>query len=299
MVRLRSWCRSQFHRADYQAPMDNFDALAILDQNARNVSGMDLDKRTHYDPCHFFAIFFCSVANSVGYTPRLLSINNHGITELWSNEFNKWVMMDTEFNHHFEKNGIPMSAAELVDESLNETHDCVEMKRGTQTSDVNPAMVHLKLDRLEVRQVLDWFQTNVDLVDMRNDWMTNHYFRGHPARGITNSLVYSHPKVRVPLRLDQRLRLQTRDSDEFCWTLNQTEIQVRSFSSVEGMAVGFKTITPNFKHFEIWENGKPSQRSDTATFQWHVTRGVNRLTVRAVNQFGVAGALSEVHLQMP
>src|SRR5262249_27593244 len=56
MVRLRSWCRSQFRRKDYQPWVDNFDALEVLDRKLRNEADEPLDLRKHFDPCVFFPL---------------------------------------------------------------------------------------------------------------------------------------------------------------------------------------------------------------------------------------------------
>ena len=33
---------------------------------------------------------------------------HHGINEIWSNKYNKWFLSDAKYNHHFEKDGIPL-----------------------------------------------------------------------------------------------------------------------------------------------------------------------------------------------
>ncbi|MBD03411.1 MAG: hypothetical protein CME24_03580 [Gemmatimonadetes bacterium] len=35
---------------------------------------------------------------------------HHGINEVWSNDFAKWILLDAKFNNHFEKAGVSLSA---------------------------------------------------------------------------------------------------------------------------------------------------------------------------------------------
>ena len=54
---------------------------------------------------------------------------HHGINEIWSNKFHKWFLSDAKYNHHFEKDGIPLSALEIRDEYLkNKAADVVLVK---------------------------------------------------------------------------------------------------------------------------------------------------------------------------
>src|SRR5262245_32153052 len=56
-------------------------------------------------------------ARSVGvdrrYAPEGLESAHHGVAEVWSNQFSKWVVIDPQSNLHFEKDGIPLSAWEI------------------------------------------------------------------------------------------------------------------------------------------------------------------------------------------
>jgi hypothetical protein len=63
--------------------------------------------------------------NAYGYITRTLGAGpgeeggrdgHHGVNEVWLNSYQKWFLSDAKYNHHFEKNGIPLSALEIRDE---------------------------------------------------------------------------------------------------------------------------------------------------------------------------------------
>lgn len=88
--------------------------------------------------CGHFMIVQNAVLNAYGYVTRCIGAgpgipgvvdNHHGINEVWLNTYNKWFLCDAKYNHHFEKNGIPLSALEIRDEYLkNEAADIVMIK---------------------------------------------------------------------------------------------------------------------------------------------------------------------------
>ena len=74
----------------------------------------------------------------------------------------------------------------------------------------------------------------------------------------------------------------------FYWTLNETAIDLQASDSDGMLTVTLDTVTPNFDKFLIsmddgkWE-AKPS------SFAWKLHPGENKLQVKSVNKFGVAG----------
>jgi hypothetical protein len=296
MVLLRNWVRSQFRRQDYQPETANFDALEILDRGYRN-HGLTRSAARFYDPCHFFPMLYCQVMLSMGHQARLMS-TTHGMAEVWSNQFHKWIVMDAELNLHYEKDGVPMNMVELLDENYGSTPTRVRIVCGEQTSgDANTTMVHLKVHELSVPDTVAWFDTYFELVDLRNDWLTNHYFPGHPARSEGNGLIYVDKRVHGSIDFAERLRPRTSERDELYWTLNQAEIRIRSMMG-QTLDVAFRTITPNFKCFEVVVDGNATSSCGSPTFQWKLHEGINTLAVRPVNQFHVRGLESYLRLNV-
>ncbi len=292
MVALRCWARSQFRRADYQPLTANFDALEVLDRNLRN-HGEPYSRERHIDPCHFFPLLYSQVLLSVGHQARLMSVD-HGVLEVWSNQYRKWVFMDPELNHHIEKDGVPLNMVEVFEENYEPKPTRARVVRGRQTSDENTTMVHLNKQEIPVEDLITWFHRPIDLNDLRNDWMTNHYFRGHPARSEFNSLTYADRRVAHIDRYARRLRPKTSDKHDLYWTLNGVHIRCRP-SPGRSLTLLFDTVTPNFKCFECVVDGVAVE-SPSASFRWDLHDGTNTLRVRPVNRFGVKGIESAIDL---
>jgi hypothetical protein len=293
-VRLRGWARSRFRRADYQPYASNFDALDVLDRNLRD-RGEPYDSARHFDPCHFFPLLFAQTLLAAGHQARLVSVGDHGGVEVWSNQYGKWVYMDAELNQHLEKDGVPLDMVELLEESGAAGPTRVRLVRGTQTSDPNTTMVHLKVPEVPAATLVTWFNRPLVLVDLRNDWLTNHYFRGHPARSEGSSLVYVDPRVAHMDEYGRRMRRTVSDRNKFYWTLNQARVLCKP---CDGGAVelAFDTVTPNFQCFEYTVDANPPRELTASTFRWHLHGGTNTLRVRPVNRFGVRGRESLVEL---
>ncbi len=129
MLLLRNWIRSVVQISDFEEsyPGDDF-AEGILDAALTG----------HGFHCGHYMIVQNAVMNSYGYVTRCLGAGpgvkggpdgHHGINEIWSNKFQKWFLSDAKYNHHFEKNGIPLSAIEIRDEYLkNKASDVVLVK---------------------------------------------------------------------------------------------------------------------------------------------------------------------------
>jgi hypothetical protein len=61
--------------------------------------------------------------------------------------------------------------------------------------------------------------------------------------------------------------------------------------------VTLKTLTPNFKSWEVQFDNGPWKTS-AATFTWTLQLGTNLLAARARNQFGVAGPVSAAEIEV-
>jgi hypothetical protein len=298
MVRLRSWTRTQFRRRDYQPFEPNFDAVKILDRRLRNDADVPYDPSRHMDPCYFFPMLYAQVMLAAGYQARLVS-TGHGMTEVWSNQHRKWVVMDAELDLHYEKAGTPLSMMDMHNENFGGDSASVRIMRGTQRSgDANTTIMFLKKEELSATEVVGWFREYIEITDMRNDWWSNHYFRGHPARSERNSLVYFDPRLKTAGDARRLTRPSTSREADLYWTLNETEIWVRGTSPADRPTLVFRTVTPNFDHFDVTVDGQPPMRMAGETFEWELHSGTNTLSVASVNQFGVKGIPSAIRLEV-
>jgi hypothetical protein len=100
---LRRWTRQQWESggAFYYPP---WDAVEIL----------DLARKYHNNGfCAQYAMVFLQACLSMGIHARYVNLPGHFVASIWSDEYDKWVVMDPCFDMHFEKNGIPLSSRQL------------------------------------------------------------------------------------------------------------------------------------------------------------------------------------------
>lgn len=126
---LRNWIRSIVQIADFEPsyPGNGF---------PENILNEALKGQGYH--CGHYMIVQNAVMNAYGYVTRCLGAGpgvkggpdgHHGINEVWSNSFKKWYLSDAKYNHHFEKDGVPLSAIEIREEYLkNKAADVVLLK---------------------------------------------------------------------------------------------------------------------------------------------------------------------------
>lgn len=284
LIRLRQWVRKQFSRLDYQKRMQRFDALTIWRNPQRNPEKKK-NNSANYNPCHFFPLFYSQVVLSMGYTPRIVGINHsgynaHGFVEIWSNEYRKWISMDPDLNLYYSYKGIPQNTLEVHNARY-------EHNSGMKLLQV---MVEPGVQPEESIQNMLNYHRYIKIGSLRNDWLTNVYFRGHPKRSDLSTLFWRDTREKKAWRVVP----VTSTKDDMYWTLNQAEIHVQPKKSRNGLlALVFRTVTPNFSHFIVEINGKKvTVRS--SFFPWRLQKGKNSLKVFPVNSFGVEGIPSHV-----
>jgi len=115
---LRHWIKKNIRIENDNPTVTRGDAFGILDAALKG-GGFH---------CGHFMVVQNAVLNAFGYVTRCLGVGpggtpdspggHHGVNEVWSNDFRKWVLIDAKYDTHFEKNGIPLSALEVRDELL-------------------------------------------------------------------------------------------------------------------------------------------------------------------------------------
>jgi len=84
-----------------------------------------IEARTFF--CSQYAHVFMSAAASLGWVDRQLALRRHqdppgggsserSTTEIWSNHYRKWIVMDPTAKMDIEKDGVPLNACEIRQE---------------------------------------------------------------------------------------------------------------------------------------------------------------------------------------
>jgi len=124
---LRHWIKRHLIINDRHPTPTRGDAFGILD-------GMLKGGGFH---CAHCMVVQHAVMNAFGYVARSLGVGpgtleeggHHGVNEVWSNTFVKWMLLDAKYDIHFEKQGVPLSALEIRDEyHKNKGADIVKVR---------------------------------------------------------------------------------------------------------------------------------------------------------------------------
>lgn len=215
----------------------------------------------------------------------------HLTTEIWSNQHRKWVMMDPTANMHLEKDGIPLNGFEIRQEWFY--HD------GTNLVFVI-GKEHRQYRKAELPIFLARFAGFGDLT-VPADELCKYGFIGYiPNTDLMDAGLDYGKMFIVKDRLCEGTRWHTRISpanpavDPY-FPINQAAVSL--VAEQDKVRVTLRTMTPNFKGYEGRIDGGVWASSDMS-FLWSIHPGSNRLELRSVNQFGVAGPVSTVEIEL-
>src|SRR5262245_56672691 len=102
-VRLRAWAHRQWEPGmSFSYPP--WDAVEILDL-ARNYGNRGF--------CAQYAVVFLQACQAMGIHDRYVYLPGHFVVAIWSDDFDRWVLMDPMHDLHYEQDGMPMRGRDL------------------------------------------------------------------------------------------------------------------------------------------------------------------------------------------
>jgi len=308
IVALRNWVRSRWdHGWSFKkiepAPAST-DALKVLSLAEEGVE-------FH---CVYYACLFVQCALALGFQARVIDIGKdisgiplsklhletnigHTVPEIWSNEFQKWIIMDPDMNVHYEEKGIPLNACEIRRAWLEKRWKKVRMVQGTPP----PAYItkpekYTKEWRKEFKvftryNVMDYYHHIA--VEMRNNWFS--------SGGKTRSLILADSDSPPLLFQHPDLVLHevgwTQNVNEMYWTLNQVHIRLNwggaTLMQSPVLDVRLETVTPNFSAYLVKiDRGAWTRR--TENFRWKLKKGQNTIQAKTLNKLEREGMTSSL-----
>jgi hypothetical protein len=280
---LRNWIRSHIPINDPGPHPGNGSAESIIDEGL---------KGNGFHCGHYMAVQN-AIMNAYGYVTRCLGAGpgvkggpdgHHGINEVWLNSRHKWFLSDAKYNHHFEKNGIPLSALEIRDEYLkNKAADIVLVK--------GPGRIPLAYDDQYKKSKEDFARTYTNVEwNKHNDLYTNwpndgsydlmygdEYFSTHTwIWDGKPHWAYNTPHMQI---------VKARNALE--WTPNT----IASTVSIEDdqVTITLQSSTPNLKTYQVKKPGSGDWENIPSTIKLTVTKAHNEFIFRTVNIAGVTG----------
>jgi hypothetical protein len=250
---------------------------------------------------------------SMGYQARHINIHSEGesgheVTEVWSNQLNKWIYMDSTRDYYYfdPETGIPFNLLEI--------HNLLaaEMPRvETWQRPFAPEIGKELVSRLNVgqRQGNNPFSIQggggTHILEImghfriipRNDFLSNPLpvpvHTGDTMWGWDGFLNWYDD---VFPRRDEYQRYTNRESD-FYQPLNQSKVYLNETTKAGLLKVEVDTFTPGgFDSFLVSVNNAEWQTRNQKLWDWTLQSGLNSIKVRTKNIRGILGPVSEIQV---
>lgn len=239
--------------------------------------------------CEIAARTMVHAATALGWSARTASTSRdgyewlHTVCELWSNRFDKWFILDTDFNIVYESGGVPLSAfelchrgPELAREGLIVIRRIAPRKPSLPDQDLLPFYAYTHLD-------------------MRSDWIGRPLRRGSPAGGDRNTWWTARrellPVLNAMHHVDQE--------DCFNWPMNHVQIHPLQLTVDRRSAtilLEFSAFSPRFEAFQVRGSGGSWQTVEDCQANLTLATGRNTLEARILLASGFAGPSSVINL---
>lgn len=288
---LRNWIRKVIRISDFE---DHYPGRSYPQ------GILDAALKGHGFHCGHFMIVQNAIMNAYGYVTRCIGAGpgvkggpdgHHGINEIWLNKYHKWFLSDAKYNHHFEKNGIPLSALEVRDEYLkNKAADIVMVKGPDRipiefdsVADKNVVMQKVTKERFaQTYTWIEWEKSNnrftvwpdfnTKLNMYQDDYFKNHtwIWDGKPH------WAYNTPYMNL-----------VSDRKAIEWTPNTIESKV----TIDGNRahIELNSNTPNLKTYQMKETPDGDWKDVSNPVEIALNGDDNEIVFRAVNLGNVAG----------
>lgn len=291
---LRNWIRSVIHISDFE---DTYPGEGY----AENI--LDAALNGHGFHCGHYMIVQNAVMNAYGYVTRCLGAGpgvqggpdgHHGINEIWSNQYQKWFLSDAKYNHHFEKNGIPLSALEIREEFLKNKVANVVLVKGPGRTPIDADGVRNAKGEMIQKTKADFAQTYTWI-----EWeSSNNRFTDWPASSSAvsklnmyedayfknNTWIWDGKPHWAYTVAGHMIRISDRNAIE--WTPNTITSDIKIEGDVA--QIELKSNTPNLKTYQMkilpdgeWQDVEASVKVEI--------NGDKEVSFRALNLADVAG----------
>lgn len=315
LMLLRYWVRNQWHTAWKSHPagwMPPWDSLIIL-QNR--------DLPDCLTMCTHYACVFTQCAQALGWNARHCILDHHCVSEVYVNQHDAWVMMDTgnsparaDVGLHFQVNGRPLSAAALhVAHRTGKTRaievcftpqrlaaQIVHLCRPAPAAPKEPRPDTIPLSELANYPVCQIENYRRYAFPPRNTFLTSLYpgelYQGYSEYYYDGYYWVGDSPDDPKTSPEYSLHLDPTWYQQIDWKLNCSRIHLSYSKNPDELQVDLATHTPNLARLEMRRetNGKRLGEWQTtpASFIWKLESGENTLVVRSVNHWGKAGSES-------
>jgi hypothetical protein len=289
---LREWLYKKIPGGNPR--VDAVRAMAILDYASRG--------EKFY--CTHYAISYVECAQALGWQARAFAVDrrhgpetlgstHHGVSEVWSNQFRKWIIVDAQSDMHFEKNGVPLSAWEIRAEWLKNHGADVAHVVGVppNASPKNPAIVWWNRKDEDETATYFWAYLAASADASMTKPGTHSIF---PQDAANSGLIwyqndYEAGRSRLNTGYLKNLFIPVHDITDVYWTVGIVEATITAASD-RVIHLALDSYCPNRTGYEISIGGmKWEAVKDERSVSWPLRRGWNMLGLHTIGRRGVTG----------
>ncbi len=286
LVLLRGWVKRRWvHAAPDVSGHDRMNALDLLGQAEKG-------KRFY---CHHYALTYVQCCLALGWQARMLGIfrrdfGGHNVAEVWADSLGKWVVMDPDYDCHYECDGMPLNALELHRSWGSKVRLCLGEAgdRSEQGRQIRAEPAHL-----------------VDYYHRFFLFMGNAFFQADPSQPVVavarrrlRWFDSNTPKgLSAGCRAESNLRLTgtfSRRPEDFYWDLHRVHIDLGAPRRNGTVRVYLTTRTPGFRDYRVHVDGMAASTRNDSPFSWRLHSGRNRIEAAVLNGQGRAVGLPSV-----
>jgi len=292
-VRLRAWAHRQWE-AGTTFHYPPWDAVEILDLARRH---------GNRGFCAQYAIVFLQACQAMGIHARYVDLPGHFVVAIWSDDFDRWVLMDPMRDLHYEKDGAPLRGRDLhrayvdKDPSGIEQVDSSGRRRAVTLEDLEPFRQY-SIDTA-ANQLSQPVQVRIN-----GAWTTLRHaedYRAYPRVGRDQLVIESEFLAWRSGDGSERFpeRPESRDSDDFRYAMNQTIVlmaNARVSKRILKVALLHQN-SPTFGRFQVRSEGPTDWvPSPAETVRWLLHPGRNEIQARIETRDSWKGPASRLRL---
>jgi len=287
---LRNWIKSTIK-------IDDLGPYPVKDADTEGILDAALQGQGFH--CGHYMTVQNAIMNGYGYLSRTLGAGpgvkggpdgHHGINEIWSNDYNKWFLSDAKYNHHFEKNGIPLSALEIRHEYLKNKARDIDLVKGTDQKKIE-IDEEVDVPKEQFAQTYTWITWNENsnyftsypnfegsTIMYKDDFYDNNTW----YRDSVPAWIYKYP--------DRVLLVEERDDIE--WTPNT----ITSKIFIEGKKATIELIsdTPNLNTYQMKESSDSKWTNVENILHLDLKKKEYEYNFRTVNFANVTGPIHKI-----
>lgn len=307
LVILRNWINSRWQHG-WSNSVPPTEALKILKLAEKG-------ERFH---CAYYAAVFSQCCVALGFQSRIVGVCkknidfrpwkspqsvSHTTTEIWSNDFKKWAIMDADINAYYEFAGVPLNAYEIREKWLNGEWAKIKLVRSSSKKFICSYYPGSPFSQIQINKTFaNVFKYNlIDHYDYIWVEMCNDYFSPPKPPQCLQWADRVSPQRFMMMGVPLDEHLITSNVNDMYWSLNQTSInlkmRLKEKQSQPYLEVKLENSTPNFKNYLVqFDGGKWQKRQEE--FMWKLHGGENQIRAKTVNMFGREGIISNIKVKV-